>query len=250
MSKGQLTRRGLILSGAAALTSCTTEDQQALLDAVLTQTGGSGSAGFGLTEAEAAAGIRAALNNGIGSAIAQVGRNGGFLDDVKIRIPLPGFLRETQEALSRIGLSGTLDNLQTQLNRGAEAAAPVAKDIFYDAVSQLTIRDAIGIVRGPSNAATQYLQEKTTPRLLVLFRPIMVSALNKAGAIQTFDRMVGSMRNIPLAPQFGADAKGQLIDHGVEKGLDGVFYYIGREEAAIRRDPVKRTSEILRKVFG
>ena len=78
----------------------------------------------------------------------------------------------------------------------------------------------------------------------------MVNALNQAGAIQTFDRLIENLRNIPLAPQFGADAKDQLIDHGVAKGLDGIFYYIGKEEAAIRSNPAKRTSEILRRVFG
>ena len=78
----------------------------------------------------------------------------------------------------------------------------------------------------------------------------MVTALERAGAIRTFDQVVASMNNVPFAPQLGADAKNQLIDHGVGKGLDGLFYYIGQEEAAIRRDPLKRTSEILRRVFG
>ncbi|WP_306252842.1 DUF4197 domain-containing protein [Parvularcula sp. IMCC14364] len=244
-----MTRRTLMASALGlGVTACTTADQEALLGILAETTGGT--SGVGLTQAEAAAGIRAALNNGIGSAISTVGRNGGYLNDGIIRIPLPGFLGETQTTLARFGLSGALDNLQVQLNRGAEAAAPVARDIFVQAVSSLSIQDAIGIVRGPSNAATQYLQRTTTPRLTSLFRPIMVNALQQAGAIQTYDNLVASMRNIPLAPQYGADAKDQLIDHGVSKGLDGVFYYIGQEEAAIRRDPVKRTSEILRRVFG
>ncbi len=247
MTDHKLSRRMLMISGGASLLSaCSSADQEAILGVVLGQTGG----GVGLSQADAAAGIRAALNNGIGSAIATVGRNGGFLDDTFIRIPLPGFLQDTQKTLARLGLSGALDNLQVQLNRGAEAAAPVARDIFLDAVSSLTIQDALGIVRGPSNAATQYLQRTTTARLTTLFRPIMVNALDRAGAIQTFDRLVANMSNIPLAPQFGANAKDDLIDHGVSKGLDGVFYYIGKEEQAIRSNPLKRTSEILRRVFG
>ncbi len=250
MSQQELSRRALLVSAmAASLTACNSSTQEAILGAVIEQVGGSSGSG-GLTQAEAAAGIKAALNKGIGSAISQVGRQGGFLDDLQIRIPLPGFLGDTQKTLSRVGLSGSLDRLQTQLNRGAETAAPVAKRIFLDAVSSLTIRDAIDIVRGPSNSATLYLQRSTTPQLVSLFRPIMTNALNKAGAIKTFDNIVDDLDDIPFAPQLGADAKNDLIDHGVEKGLDGIFYYIGREEAEIRRNPAKRTSEILRKVFG
>ncbi len=250
MTKKPFNRRMFVIAGAAAAaTGCqTTQQQRDILDAVLSQGGGAG--GAGLTEADAAAGIRAALSNGITSAVSTVGRRGGYLNDSIIRIPLPGFLQRTQSTLSKIGMSGMLDELETQLNRGAEAAAPVAKGIFLDAIRGLTIQDAIGIVRGPSNAATQYLQRTTTPRLTGLFRPVMVNALEKAGAIRTWDNLVARLSNIPLAPQYGEDAKNDLIDHGVDKGLDGLFYYIGKEEAAIRANPAKRTSEILRKVFG
>ena len=238
-----------LVGGLTSLAACSTAEQEAILDGLIAATGGT-SGGTGLTQADAAAGIKAALNNGIGSAIRTVGIRGGFLNDSVIRIPLPGFLRDAQSALSQVGMSGLLDNLEVQLNRGAESAAPLARQIFIDAVSSLTIQDAIDIVRGPSNAATQYLQRTTTPRLTSLFTPIMTGALQKAGAIQTFDNLAASTRNIPFAPELGAQAKNDLIAHGVGKGLDGVFYYIGQEEAAIRRDPAKRTSEILRRVFG
>ncbi len=248
MTHMKINRRTLFVVGlGAAASACTTAEQQAILDSVLSGTAGGAP---GLSEADAAAGIRAALNNGIAHAVATVGRRGGYLNDPAIRIPLPGFLRDAQSTLSRIGMSGALDDLETQLNRGAEAAAPVARDIFLDAIRGLTIRDAIGIVRGPSNAATQYLQRTTTPTLTGLFRPITVTALEQAGAMRTYDNLVGRLRNIPLAPQYGEDAKNDLIDHGVEKGLDGLFHYIGKEEAAIRANPAKRTSEILRRVFG
>lgn len=251
MTHMHFNRRLFFIAGAAAaISGCqTTQAQRDLIGGVLGQAGG-GAGASGLSEADAAAGIRAALNNGIASAVSTVGRRGGYLNDNLIHIPLPGFLQRTQSTLSRVGLSGALDELETQLNRGAEAAAPVAKSIFLDAVRSLTIRDAIGIVRGPSNAATEYLQRTTTPQLTGLFRPIMVNALEQAGAMRTYDNLVARLRNIPLAPQYGADAKNDLIDHGVGKGLDGLFHYIGKEEAAIRANPAKRTSEILRKVFG
>ncbi len=248
MIRENMSRRAMMFSGLAAASACSSVQQEEILGVVLGQTGGRSATG--LTQADAAAGLRAALNNGIGSAIAKVGRRGGFLNDSVIRIPLPDFLQKTQASFSRFGLSGALDNLEVQLNRGAEAAAPVARSVFLDAVSSLTIRDSLEIVRGPSNAATQYLKRTTTPQLTTLFRPIMVTALNQAGAIRTYDQLVSSLSNIPLAPQFGTDAKDQLIDHSVGKGLDGVFYYIGKEEAAIRSNPAKRTSEILRRVFG
>ena len=131
-----------------------------------------------------------------------------------------------------------------------DPAAPVAKDIFFDAIAGLSISDAIGIVRGPQNAATNYLTEKTTPRLTSLFSPIMENALKQTGALRLLDQVTGNLRNIPLAPQLSADVRTDLIGHGVKYGLDGVFHYVAKEEAAIRRDPAKRTSDILRRVFG
>jgi len=235
--------RRLALAGlfALPLSACKTMDIGALEDIL-----GSGV----LSQADAARGIRAALDNGVLSALSIVGRTGGFLDDGKIRIPLPKILNDVQSVLSAVGAGGVLSELETQLNRGAEKAAPVAKDIFFDAIAGLSISDAIGIVRGPQNAATEYLQEKTTPRLTALFSPIMENALGQTGALRLLDQVTGDLRNIPFAPSLGANARADLISHGVKYGLDGVFHYVAVEEAAIRRDPAKRTSEILRRVFG
>ena len=236
--------RRLLLAGigGSALAGCVTDDVGGF--------GGVLSGGGALTEAEAAAGIRAALNNGVASAISTIGVRDGFLLNNLIHIPLPGFLRDMQATLSKIGLSGPLDTLETQLNRGAEAAVPVARDIFVDAISSMSIGDAIGIVRGGDNAATNFLQQKTTAPLTGLFTPIMSDALQKAGAVQTLDQIDRRLKSVPLAPRLGADAKDDLIRHGVKYGLDGMFTYIGKEEAAIRANPAKRTSEILRRVFG
>jgi hypothetical protein len=203
-----------------------------------------------LSQADAARGIRAALNNGILSALGIVGRSGGFLDDGNIHIPLPKKLASVQSILSQVGAGGVLNQLEMQLNRGAEKAAPVAKGIFFDAINGLSIGDAIGIVRGPENAATQYLQDKTTPRLTSLFTPIMESSLADTGALKLLDEVMGRLNNIPFAPSLGASARSDLIGHGVNYGLGGVFHYVAKEEASIRRDPAKRTSEILRRVFG
>ena len=209
-----------------------------------------GGSGFGgLSQADAALGIRAALDNGVGNAISNVGVLDGFLGNSLVRIPLPNVLQDVQSFLKPIGADGLLVELQQQLNRGAEKAAPVAKDIFIGAIRDLTITDAINIVRGPDNAATQYLADRTSTKLASLFSPIMENALNQTGALQLADQLQSTMRNIPLGPNL-SNARGDLIKHGVDYGLKGVFYYIGEEEKAIRENPAKRTSEILRRVFG
>ncbi len=237
-----LDRRFVLLGlGGSALTACETFDP-AILEGIL----GSGV----LSQADAAMGIRAALDNGVGNALANLGILDGFLGNALVRIPLPKILQDVQGYLSPIGADGLLVELQQQLNRGAEKAAPVAKDIFLSAIRGLTITDAINIVRGPDNAATQYLADHTSSKLTQLFSPIMENALGQTGALQLVDQVVGSLRNIPIAPQLGADARTDLIRHGVDYGLKGVFHYIAIEEKAIRENPAKRTSEILRRVFG
>jgi hypothetical protein len=239
-----LNRRFVLLGGLSAggLTACETLDP-AVIDGILG--GGYG----GLSQADAAMGIRAALDNGIGNAIANVGVLDGFLGNALVRIPLPKVLQDVQSYLQPLGADGLLVELQQQLNRGAEKAAPVAKDIFVGAVRDLTITDALNIVRGPDNAATQYLADRTTTKLASLFSPIMENALSQTGALQIADQLQSTMRNIPIGPNL-SNARGDLITHGVEYGLKGVFYYIGEEEKAIRANPAKRTSEILRRVFG
>ena len=238
-----LNRRFVLLGlSGTALTGCETLDP-AILEGVL---GGYG----GLTQADAALGIRAALDNGVGNAITKVGILDGFLGNSLVRIPLPKVLQDVQSYLKPLGADGLLAELQHQLNRGAEKAAPIAKDIFLGAIRDLTITDAINIVRGPDNAATQYLSDKTNAKLASLFSPIMENALNQTGALRLVDQVSGNLNNVPFAPKLGADARNDLIAHGVNYGLKGVFYYIGEEEKAIRENPAKRTSEILRRVFG
>ncbi|PHR54739.1 MAG: hypothetical protein COA47_15180 [Robiginitomaculum sp.] len=204
----------------------------------------------GLSQSEAAQGIRAALSNGVLSALGIVGRSGGFLDNRLIRIPLPGKLRDVQSTLAKVGAAGLLNNLEVKLNRGAEIAAPVAKNIFMDAISGLSVSDAIGIVRGPNDAATRYLQDHTSTSLTRLFTPIMQNALANTGALRLLDDVAGRLKAVPFAPKLASNARSDLIGHGVTYGLSGVFHYIAAEEAAIRANPAKRTSEILRRVFG
>lgn len=236
--------RRIVLLGLAAtpLAACETFDPS-ILD-------GLGGAGGALTAGEVALGLKAALDNGVGNALSNVGVLNGFLGNDIVRIPLPNVLQDVQSYLAPIGADGLLVELQTQLNRGAEKAAPVAKNIFLDAIRGLTITDAFDILRGPDTAATEYLQSRTTTRLSQLFEPIMENALNQTGALRLVDDVASQLQGLPFGPNLGADARSDLIDHGVDYGLRGVFHFIGEEEKAIRANPAKRTSEILRRVFG
>jgi hypothetical protein len=202
-----------------------------------------------LSQDEAAMGIRAALDNGIGNALSNLGQVGGYFNDPTVKIPLPKVLQDVRSYLAPIGADGILVELQQQLNRGAEKAAPVARNIFIDAVRGLTISDAINIVRGPDTAATDYLRERTTTSLSSLFAPIMENALADTGALRLVDDVE---RQVPLAllGSSGVDLKSDLINHGVDFGLRGVFHFIAEEEKAIRSDPAARTTAILRRVFG
>lgn len=240
--------RRLVLLGLAAspLAACETLDP-AILDGIVNGTGGLGGA---LTAAEVALGLKAALDNGVGNALSNVGVLNGFLGNNTVRIPLPGVLQDVQSYLAPIGADGLLVELQTQLNRGAEKAAPIAKDIFIGAVKNLTITDAFDILRGPDTAATEYLRGQTSNSLAQLFAPIMESALNQTGALRLVDDVAAQMGSVPFAPSLGANARNDLIEHGVDYGLKGVFHFIGEEEKAIRANPAKRTSDILRRVFG
>lgn len=234
-------RRTLLVSlSALPLVACETLDP-ALIDSIL-------SSGV-LSQDEAAMGIRAALDNGIGNALSNLGQVGGYFNDASVKIPLPKVLQDVQSYLAPIGADGILVELQQQLNRGAEKAAPAARNIFIDAVRGLTISDAINIVRGSDTAATDYLRERTTTSLASLFSPIMENSLADTGALRLVDDVE---RQVPLAllGSSGVDLKSDLVNHGVDFGLRGVFHFIAEEEKAIRSDPAARTSAILRRVFG
>lgn len=238
-----MTNRRTVIFGlpAVGVSACASIDP-AIIDGILS----SGP----LTQAEAAGGIKAALNNGIGHAVDVVGVLDGFWRNDLIQISLPSVLKDVQSVLRPLGADKILVDLHQALNRGAEQAAPVAKSIFVDAITSLSITDALNIVRGSENEATQYLQNATSTKLANLFTPIMGNALGDTGALRLLDDVTGQLNSVPFAPKLGADAKTDLIRHGVNYGLDGLFYYIGEEEKAIRANPAKRTSDILRRVFG
>ncbi len=206
---------------------------------------GTGSA-QSVTLGEITQAFKEALNIGSKEVVKQLGQTDGFNGDAAIHIPLPDELSKVKSVLSGIGFSGVVDDLELKLNRAAEAATPKAKALFVQAITEMTFDDVQTIYKGPDDAATQYFQEKMTPSLREEMRPIVQQSIAQVGAIQTYDQVMGKYQSLPFVP----DVKADLTDHVLAKALDGIFYYIAKEEAAIRQDPAKQTTDLLKRVFG
>lgn len=200
----------------------------------------------GLSQSEIAAGLREALRVGTDRTVTQLAREDAFWANPRIRIPLPQPLADARQALRPLGLAGLLDDLERQLNRGAERAMPIARDLFWQAISSLTFDDVIAIWRGPDDAATRYLERTTRGELAARMRPVVQDALGEAGAIQMYDALVQRAANLPLVPDLRADLTGHVLD----RSMDVLFTFLAQEEQAIRENPAARTTELLRRVFG
>ncbi len=198
-----------------------------------------------LTDGEISSGLKEALRVGSDLVVNQLGVTDGFNADPSIHIPLPNSLQKVQSTLDKAGMSGMLDDLETRLNRAAEIATPKAKELFFNAIQAITLDDARNILAGENDAATRYFQSKMTPDLVEEFTPIVNDSLSEAGAIKSYDNAIGQYEKLPLVP----DAKADLSNYVVEKGMDGIFHYLAVEEAKIRTNPVARTTDLLKKVF-
>lgn len=198
------------------------------------------------TIAEIGTAFKEALSIGTENVVQKLGRPDGFNGDPAIHIPLPKEMNNVKTMLSKIGMSESLDDLELKLNRAAEAATPKAKEIFFQAIADMTFEDVKRIYNGPEDAATKYFQGKMSPSLAKEMRPIVDESLSKVGAIQSYDNVMGKYQSLPFVP----DVKADLTNHVVEKGMDGIFYYVAQEEAAIRQNPAKRTTDLLKRVFG
>jgi len=199
-----------------------------------------------LSNEEVGLGLKDALHVASETVVSQLGREDGFNGDPAIHIPLPQQLATAQEWLDKVGMAGLLYDLEVKLNRAAEVATPRAKDLFFQAISEMTFEDVMNIYNGPDDAATRYFEEKMSPPLTREMSPIVSDSLAEVGAIQTYDNAMKEYSSIPFAP----DVKADLTTYVVEKGIEGIFHYIAIEEAAIRENPAKRTTELLQKVFG
>jgi len=203
-----------------------------------------------LTSQDVTAGLRQALTFASGRTIDRVGQEDGYLLDAAIHIPLPGQLQSAQKTLASIGLYSLFDDLEERLNRAAEFAAPRARDIFVVAIGAMTIEDAMGILQGPDDSATRYFEGAMTPDLKTSFHPVFEEELNQSGALTTLGRITNHYNSIPFMGNLDRSVRSNLIDHGLTYALSGMFHYLAKEEAAIRNDPAKRTTQLLQRVFG
>lgn len=195
---------------------------------------------------QVAAGLKEALRVASEAVVSSLGKPDGFNADPAIHIPLPKSFTTVQSALKPLGMSSLLDDLELKLNRAAEQSTPRAKDLFLAAIDEMTLDDVMGIYNGPQDAATRYFQKKMSPQLAQEMRPIVDQSLNQAGAVQAYDNVMGQYKTTPFVPDVKADLSGYVV----EQGMNGIFYYLAQEEAAIRQNPAKRTTELLRTVFG
>lgn len=206
----------------------------------------SSGAASSLSTSEIAGGLRDALRVGAERVVATLGRTDGFNKSPDVHIPLPPSLQSVQSVLEKVGMGSIGNDLDLRLNRAAEAAVPKASGLFADAISKMTIDDARKILDGPKDAATQYFRSKMSAPLAAEMKPIVNDQLANVGAIAAYDKMMGQYKTVPFVP----DVKANLTDYVLGKAIDGVFLYLGREEAAIRENPAARTTELLKKVFA
>ncbi|HEV8285458.1 MAG TPA: DUF4197 domain-containing protein [Chitinophagaceae bacterium] len=201
----------------------------------------------GITEAEAAQGIREALNQGTSKGIGFLNRTDGFFGNEAYKLFLPPDAKKIENALRTIGMGNMVDKAILQINRAAEDAVGYAKPIFVDAIKEMTISDAINIIRGPNDAATNYFRQKTTDKLIVAFTPSIKNSLDKLNATKYYADVVNTYNNFPTTfNKINPD----LPSYVVGKAVGALFDQIAKEEANIRENPVARTTEILKKVFG
>lgn len=202
--------------------------------------------GAGLDESTVVAGLKQALEVGTERSVALTSQQGGFLDDPLIRIPLPDELETMGNALRSVGLGSQVDALEVRMNRAAEQASAEAKEVFWQAVQGMSISDAYGILNGPDDAATVYFRDRTEGSLRERFEPVVERAMEQVGLYRAYDALLSRYRALSLF----SNPSVELNRYVTDETLDGLFSVLALEEKRIRTDPVARSTELLRKVFG
>jgi hypothetical protein len=217
------------------------EQGSKILGAAQSKTGSSS-----LSNEEIGGAFKDALHIGTENVVSKLGSPDGFNTDPSIHIPLPSQLDTAKKMLSQVGMSNLLDDLELKLNRAAEAATPKAKELFWQAITAMTFDDVMKIYKGPKDSATKYFQRKMSPDLAKEMKPVVEQSLSQVGAVQSYNNVMGQYKALPFAPDVNAD----LTSYTVQKGLDGIFFYVAKEEAAIRENPARQTTDLLKRVFG
>jgi hypothetical protein len=199
-----------------------------------------------LTDKDASQGLKAALERGALAAVGLLGQPDGFLGNPKVRIALPSFLEDAAKLLKVTGQGKRVDELVISMNRAAEAAIPMGKDLLVGAVKNMSVTDAKNILSGGDNSVTQFFAEKTRRPLGETFLPVVTQATAKVGLAEKYNRVAGKIASFGLLKQEDANVEQYVTG----KSLDGLYTIIGEEERKIRQDPVGTGSAILKKVFG
>lgn len=200
----------------------------------------------GLSNADASAGLKAALERGADAAVSLLGRKDGFLGNPKVRIPLPGALDKASKLLKATGQGDRVDQLVTAMNRAAESAVPESKALLTQAVQQMSVSDAKKILGGGDTSVTKFFADKTRKPLSERFLPIVTESTRKVDLAEKYNAVAGKASGFGLVKKEDANIEGYVTG----KSLDGLYTMIGEEEKKIRRDPVGTGSEILKRVFG
>ena len=200
-----------------------------------------------LTQSEAAAGLRQALERGARSAVEKLGQPGGFLDNAEVRIPVPPQLESVAVGLRTLGQEDLANRFVASMNHAAERAVPIAADVFVATISSMTVDDALGVLRGGDTAATDYLRRTSADTLRQRFAPVVDQVISEGGVTRTYQQFLGAES---MLGQLSGGRVPDLNDYVTDRALDGVFYMIAQEETRIRENPAARGTELLEKVFG
>lgn len=242
MRKGLFLATTLILSCAAGLHA---QDIKKI-GGKLADKAGISTSSSELTEGEVASGLKEALTTGVSKGVAQLSKADGFFKDPEIKILLPDEAKKVETKLRQIGQDQLVDNTIESLNRAAEDAASGAKDIFTVAIKNMTVTDAMSILRGDKDAATRYLDKTTRTELFNKFQPVVHASLEKVGATKHWNTVFSTYNKIPLVEKVNPD----LDEYATNKAIDGLFVQVAKEELAIRENPAARVTDLLKKVFG
>ncbi len=232
-----------VVMSCLSLTNCDTLKEIGTT-ALETATGSSTTAG--LSNADIVSGLKQALEQGTTKGVNVLSATDGFFGNAAVKVLFPPEAQKVEKTLRDVGAGALVDEAILKINRAAEDAAIGAKDIFVGAIKQMSIGDAMGILMGANDACTNYLQQKTSAQLYSSFNPVVSQSLNKVGAADAWTTVMTNYNKIPFVDKVNPD----LGNYVTNKAMDGVFLMIKKEEALIREDPVKRVTDIMRKVFA
>jgi uncharacterized protein DUF4197 len=204
------------------------------------------SVGGGLSDAKIGSGLQEALKIGTENAVTQTSAVDGFLLNKAIKILMPKTLQNIEKPLRLIGYGPQIDEFVVGMNRAAEKSVPFAKEIFWNAIGQMSFDDVKKILNGGDTAATDYFKSKTTKDLQAAFLPSVTEVMNQVGVNRQYNELIGKYKDVPFSKNIVFDVN----QYVTEKATDGIFYVVGQEEKKIRTNPAARVTDLLKEVFG